>query len=539
MATKVPTTIRVSPEHIFAKRAFIRLSPAAKIKLCHLAGAPWNHKDPEAKLSDIQREVLHRPEREKIVHGGSRLGKSVLGGCELLLAAMRPYEKFAAVAARYDHVSHEWQYLDAGLRRLFAGMPQAFQRLVYRHSQNYHEYEVHTVWGSYGRGISVDSDDGAALLGQEFNLLVFGEGSHISNSILETKAMRAIDGVLMKNTTGVRRHTGYLSIYTTPKQVFGCSAAEWDRVLAAGDGKDLSCMNLGKVPFAQSVWLREASVLENPAYDEKVFEARKRTLSKAAFEEQYLGKMTYASGRVYAEFDEEKHLVERPPPEEIRLMRLGVGIDTGAFYGASLVGVDQERRVWVLGEVYTQKVAIGDSCEETRAMVTEILGPAFPESANVWDSLKERPDIWVVDPASQHKIEIMEALDITLQTPTRGQGKFDLIPTIDQLRAMMQAPRLFICDDLPWTIDQMRKYVWKAQRTFSEKQSGLIKEPRKEYDHLMDAMRFVAVPLEELGPRLELPPAATIAERWAAEQAEILRGPLRRHMARGAAMWGD
>jgi hypothetical protein len=132
------------------------------------------------------------------------------------------------VAARYDHVAHEFQYIYQGMRELFKDHPQAFQRLIFRHSQNYHDYDCHTVWGSRVRGFSTDSDDGAALLGQAFTRMILGEGSHITQDILEKKAMRAIDGALMKRGDGIETETGYLSIYTTPKGHEGCSAAEYE-----------------------------------------------------------------------------------------------------------------------------------------------------------------------------------------------------------------------------------------------------------------------------------------------------------------------
>lgn len=136
--SRAAAKLRVSPSDIVEQRAFIRVSPEAKVKLCHLAGAPWWDKDENAKLSKLQVEVLGRPEREKIVHGGSRLGKSVLGGCEGIIEAMLPHSKTAIVAARYDHVAHEFQYVHQGMRKLFEGVPQAFVRLVFRSTQNSH-----------------------------------------------------------------------------------------------------------------------------------------------------------------------------------------------------------------------------------------------------------------------------------------------------------------------------------------------------------------------------------------------------------------
>ncbi len=518
------TTIKVSPRDLIERRAYVRINGEAKIKLAHMAGAPWWDKDPNAKLHDLQRECLTRRERQKIIHGASRLGKSVLGGTEALIEAMLPGTSCAIVAARYDHVSHEFQYVHAGMRKLFGKVPQAFKRLIYRHSQNYHDYECSTIWGSRVRGFSTDSDDGAALLGQAFTRVILGEGSHISQHILETKVMRAIDGALMKRKDGVSIETGYLSIYTTPKGYEGCSASEFERIKKAGKGQ-LDAFHYGKVPFAQTAYVREANILENPAYDKRVYEARRKTLSKAAFEEQYQGKMTFASGRIYSEFNEDRHSRPLPPIAKIREMRLGVGIDTGAYFGAILAGIDRDNIGWILGETYTQKVNITESCEELNEMIVQILGPVF--DVHEFAPLAERIELWNVDPASQHKIEIIDNLDVSLSTPTRGQGQFDLIPTIDQVRDLWREDRLFLSDDCSWTLDQLRKYIWKTVKSVGSKNAPTVKEPRKSYDHLCDALRFIIVPLMELGPYTDPPPPVTMKEAWEQHRKDRVFGPLK------------
>jgi len=524
MATK----LRITPEDLTSGRAYVRFSTEAKIALCERAGAPWYDKNPDATLSPIQREVLGRREREKIVHGGSRLGKSVLGGCEGIIELMQPRTKLAVVAATYNHVSHEWQYIDRGMRQLFDGHPQAFQRIIFRHSMNYHDYEVTTIWNSRARGFSVDSDDGAALLGQEFTRVILGEGSHVSSDVHQHKIQRAIDGALMKRKDGSERDTGYISIFTTPTGHQGCSADEFDRIYRETK-RQPELLHYGCAPFAETAWIREASVLENPVYDERVFESARRRLSTAAFEEQYLGKMVFRSGRVYTEFSEDHHIAPMPSVEWIRNARLSVGIDTGAYYAAVLVALGRDGVLRQLGEAYTQKVKIDESADETKLMVTDAL--AGPMGTDEWKLLKDRVEIWPIDPASQHKLEIMDLLDITVTTPSRGQGKFDLIPTIDKLRMMFATDKLYILDSAVWTLDQMRKYVWKTTKTTGSK-DPVIREPRKDYDHVMDALRFAAVPLSEMGPLETPPPILTIKEAVEAQQRARFWGPLRGLMDR-------
>lgn len=530
-------TIKVSFADVVDGRAYIRLSGSAKIKLAHMAGAPWSEKDPDAQLHDLQQEVLCRPEREKIVHGASRLGKSVLGGCEGIAEVMLPKSKLAVVAARYDHVAHEWQYIHKGLRNLFRNHGAAFVRLKFKHQQAYHEYDVETVWGSRGRGYSTDADEGAALLGQEFSRMVLGEGSHISQEILEKRALRALDGWLMKRTDGAEREGGYLSIYTTPKEFSGCSAAEWERVQQQTKRRP-ERLHYGAVYFPETVWIREASILENPAYDRKVFEARRRTMDKTAFAEQYLGKMTWKTGRIYSEFNEDYHVVPRGEltHEMIRNMRLGVGIDTGAYFGAVLVGITKDNKKWAFGEVYTQQQTIEESCSQVIDMVVRELGPAFgikPDQINLNDEdawfgafqrLTEAIDHWYIDPASQHKIDINDRLDIAV-----AAQKMELEWSINEVRELFKHDNLIVTDNLTYAVDQLRKYVWKQVKAAGSKgfRGPVIKEPKKEYDHLLDALRFILVPLKDVGPREDPPPIITMAEAWERHRKLRVHGPLK------------
>lgn len=539
-------SIRITFQDVLDRRAYIRIGPEARIRLCHRAGAPWNDKAPDAELHDLQQEVLRRRERQKIVHGGSRLGKSVLGGCEGVVEAMIPFSKLAVIAQRYDHVGAEWQYVHRGLKTLFEGKPQAFKRLTFKHQANYHDYDFETLWGSRGRGYSVESDEGAALLGQEFSRMILGEGSHISHNIYERRILRAADGWLMQSKQGAFREGGYISIYTTPKQDYeGCSAAEWERIQKQTK-RQPETLHYGNVPFAESYWIREADVLENPYYDRKVYEARKRSMSKDAFEEQYGGKMTFRTGRVLKSFTEDRHLVAHPTSKQIQKMRLGVGIDPGTYKGIVFAGIDRSHRLWALGEVYTQQQTFVDTCHDLREAFVNFMAPVrgYPMPVDeegyrkAFDELQESVDVWVIDPAAQDKIDWMSELDVTLSTPVGMEGgKLELLPSVERMDDWFKLGRAVVseeCDILP---DQIRKYVWKQRKapTRGAAKAPVIVEPRKEYDHLIDACRFVWTMLAQMGPTDEAPSPVSIHEAWEQAQKERLFGPLKADLAEARA----
>lgn len=535
-------TITVTPDDLIERRAFVHLSPEAKIKLLHMAGAPWQKrqkKDGAWTLHDRQIEALTRPERTKIIHGGSRWGKSVAGGGECLIDAMIPYTRTAIGASRYDHVNHEFKYVVSGFRELFKGAQHAFSRFTYKHTQHYHEYHIECVWGSLVRGYSVADDEGAVFLGQEFSRIVLGEGSHIDVDIADRKIKRALDGAMMASLLP----TGYLTIYTTPKSHGGASAAEHSRALKRS-GNCLPKLHYGRVPFAESFWFREADVLENPAYDKRVYEARRKELPKHAFDEQYRGMMTYKTGAIFKELREERHLNPAPPAEIIRGMRFGIGIDTGTYFAASLVGVTKvgepsRALAWGLGEVYLSQTPIDECCEAINEMVLDVLAPVF--GIDDIERLRDRIDIWVVDPASQHKIDLMEHLNVTLSHPSHesgGAGKFELIPTIDQMRAYFRNDQLLLADTLVQTHQQLSQYVWKQRKgaNLSGKDPVIVEPDKNRPNHLCDSLRLVTIPLMQLGPLEEPPPPMTIKEQWEAQQQDRLWGQLKRQMSMGGTM---
>jgi hypothetical protein len=451
----------------------------------------------------------------------------VLGGCDLIIAWVNLRRKIAVVAKRYDHVAHEFQYLYAGLKKLFAPAPQAIKRLIFKHQQNYHDYDAESIWGSRCIGISVDADDGAQLLGREFTDVVCGEGSHIPPHIGNTKLLRAVDGALMSRSHGAAVEIGYTSVYTTPKEEEGWSASEWRRVVRQTKQRP-HLLHYGQVPFAQTVWIREASILENPAYERAVFEARKATLDKRAFAEQYEGKMGSASGRIYGHMDETKHIVPRPPAAYIRTMRLGLGIDTGgAFKGFSLCGIGRDRKKWILGEVYAERQTISYAMEQVDEMLVEILGPVF--GANEASLILPKIEVWSVDPASQHKLELMEYWDVGLESPDTNDQK-SVIQTTDLLNSWFEADELFISEDCLYTVDQYKQYKWKHMKSPRGIDVPVVKEPLKVYDHLCDSSRYVFVRLAEYGPTVEDPEPLSMAEAWEHARREAIHGPLRQIM---------
>jgi hypothetical protein len=279
----------------------------------------------------------------------------------------------------------------------------------------------------------------------------------------------------------------------------------------------------------QTVFIREASVLENPDYQRAVFEARGKSMDKRAFDEQYGGKMTFASGRVLQAFDEDRHLIRAPKAEEIRRMRLGMGIDTGAFTAFELIGLNPEKKLFALGETYTEKISLRKTLEQLRVMLVDTLGPVYDTTD--WREILGFIDLWSIDPASQVKVDLIDEWDVALTSPNTADTK-SVLQTLNQMNQWFEADRLFVVEEAcPYLVDQMKKYVWKIVKSVSKSANApTIREPLKENDHCVDAFRFGLVQLEPMGP-LEVPVASrTFKEEYERLQRESLTAPLRRQL---------
>ena len=516
--------VKVEPEAFLDGSVYLRWEFRSKLALADMAGAPWSDKNPKAsvrKHREQMRFLSHR-ERIKVLQGGSRLGKSVLGAIDLLIAFLTPFSKAAIVASMYEQVDAEWRYFDRGLKKLFMNHPGVFTHYVYKNTANYHAFGADAIWGASARGYSTSEGEGDVLMGKEFTHMVLGEGAKIPITIFDTKMWRGLNSALM-NYDKTHRESGFLSIYTTADELNGVSSHLWDRALAATN-HDTRKLAYGKVNFAESMFFRESDVLANPDYDKKAYEAAKKILTAEAFDEQFRGKRGLRSGRVYEEYKPALHKVDASKFDWrlLRRMRLFVGFDTGTSFAAILVGLDQDGIYWILGEACTTKKHIDIAAEKVKEMLVRTVGRAF--DLETYEQVLHCIHGWKVDPASEVKIELRKALKLggdedggnyvgpSLTLPTRfGGGKFLLNPTIDIMKGLFSSNKIRVLDNLPQWHEEVGKYQWAKKKAGP----GMIVEqkPIEAHDHALDAARFALVPLGLAGPIRAAEQAAALISR--------------------------
>lgn len=527
-------------------KGFIRLGPKAMTGLLHRAGAPWNEHDSTWTLSDLQLEILSRRERTVIVHGGSGVGKSVAGACLGLAELCVPGTRTAIIGATYDLASSEFQYIYEGFLKLFG--PSAAKRCVCRNTKTQHDMEISTHWGSSVIAFSLDRDNGGQMYGREFDLVVLCEASRIDADTYLRAVVRATNRRMKKiyvcpddceerPRVGAQcsnadhayvRETGRTSMFTTPQGFDGAPASVYETTQKRTE-RHPERVEYGQVSYAESVWIREADCLENPSYSEAAYASAQATLPPDIFDEQYRGLMVRRSGLIYKEFIPDRNLLLRPSWEDVRRMRLGVGIDTGKHFAAVMVGIAPDRKKWVLGEVYESEHTTANNVLDVMRMVNEVVGQAWGQGEEKWnggtDDEKVREifrwlgpgvDVWRHDPASQVAIDMVDQFgdDIGLI-----YDDLEVLGSISQCRTWFEQGELLIARDpfesgepvSPWLVWELGRYRWKL---VPEKRGDHASKlaPEKSDDHACDALRYICVPLDEFGPMEETDTAILTAE---------------------------
>jgi hypothetical protein len=510
---------RISLGDLVSGKAWLELPGWGRIKLLELAGFPWNDDDPEAKASPLQHEVAGRDERLMILQGGTGLGKSTMGGAFAFLGICIPNQRWAIVADTFDHCHDEFQYAYRAWIHLFG--PRSAKRISVVHTAKHHDMEIETPWSSSLRTISLDYRQGSAALGKQFDGIVMGEGSLVDEVLYYRRVKRASDRAMKERsgTAGYVRRTGRIFIMTTGNWTQGAAAAEWDAAEKRCDRK-WERLHVGNCPsWAETVYVREAESIENPAFSRDAFEAARKTLPAEIFAEQYQGKRARRSGLIYKEFDPDRHRIAMPPATLIREMRLGVGQDTGKHYAGYLVGLDRERRFYVLGEAYAAEQKIGDNMGDLKEVIDEVLGGPWQlqerDPAKRYELLKDRIDLWRVDNATQHLEDLMDGLDAPIERdPTAAGGVGGgVLSGIDFIRELMKNDRFFIVDSCEWLLWEIGRYIWAV---ISNRGGTSLRtlQPRKQDDHGLDAVRIICKALCDLGPIEVLPPPMTFEDAY-------------------------
>jgi len=224
---------------------------------------------------------------------------------------------------------------------------------------------------------------------------------------------------------------------------------------------------------------------DNPhLYEEDIEEAR-RTLSKAAFEQEYGAAFTFSSGQVYKEFEPSIHVISEDKLNIDHKWLMFRSIDFGYEnpFVCLYIAVDPEDRVIIYDEYYHRHRTMEQHAnflleeeQKSQAKIQNITGRKHnrsiyeftacdPSAASARATLSEK-GIVTIAPRSN----ILQGLEfVRQQLKIREDGK----------------PGLYISNKCANTIKEFNLYSYPETMD--------TEEPDKENDHAMDCLRYFLV----------------------------------------------
>lgn len=436
-----------------------------------------------------------RPQRQfhksdvgtRMVIGGNRTGKSLSLAWEIKWWAERSHPWLEVPeAAQIYVVSANYQTLRRGI----------YEHLLHRQRGILFPWDIEDIGPIRDQGVAswVKLKNGSHI---EF----LSGGGPEARKILQAAAIHMFvadeeieEPVWDEGTVRLMTHGGKGVIGATPWQ-----SEQW--FLDLEDRADFGDADVRKFCYS----LERA--VECGHADRKRFEERMATSSKESIEVRVYGQTRRRTGLIYPEFNSEDHIIDgfSPPAEWPRFCAIDPGIDTAAVLWCAVSPDDHVyfyRELYLHGRAYHVLAARLHLAEGYRpALKTEeleaLLAGELQVRRPVWVPAREteRVDIRWIDP-SAFRMETSGRPgigDLLVQPPYNLvlHGAFnDVEVGIESVKrnlakGMDGQPRFLFFRDLQNLFKEIRSY--KTRRS----PSGKI-TIRKEKDHLMDCLRYIA-----------------------------------------------
>ena len=199
------------------------------------------------------------------------------------------------------------------------------------------------------------------------------------------------------------------------------------------------------------------SSLDNPFYPVSEYERAKRKLPDWRFRMMYEGKFTKPAGLIYPDYEVVDDFLIPSGWYRYR------GVDFG-FNNPFAV-------IWLAEDPINQGLYIYKEYKKSGLIIDDM-----------YSVLAGEPDIVTYgDPASKESLETLKAKGINIHAARK-----DVLNGILQVGSLFRTKRLKVFKSCKYTIDELDSYQWDTDRA-----GNIIDKPKKENDHLMDALRYI------------------------------------------------
>jgi len=215
------------------------------------------------------------------------------------------------------------------------------------------------------------------------------------------------------------------------------------------------------------------------------------------YRQELLALWVAAAGLVYAQFDRDKCcLTDREIPPLRDFMVIEAGLDWGTTAPGCIIvaGVHKTGTVWVLDEVYQRG--------------TVVAGNPGNDWVSVARGLREQWNVRMfrADPEDANAILSFQQAGLPVTKADNAR-----VPGVRQVQALIAAHRFRVVEgNCPNFLAEIAQYHWRADKDGKPLEDA---DPAKEFDHAMDALRYVAMGLAGTGTMTGGPGASLVTRR--------------------------
>jgi len=242
----------------------------------------------------------------------------------------------------------------------------------------------------------------------------------------------------------------------------------------------------------------------NPAFTKEEWESLEHEMDPVLFRRRYMAELSFASGRVYGNFDVKKHTVDKIPDND-PVEKVFLGFDWGYNDPTAIIviGLSEKKNIYIIEDFMVEGI-----------VMDVILGiiRKFRESYD--------PTAYYGDPSNKILLRsISQSAGITILP-----GNNDIFSGTGLIRNLIFQDRFFVLKRCVHVLQELRRY------RFKEGLVGRTEEPEDKNNHTLDAIRMVLAtyPIPQLRYNKkavvdETPKTAFWARRTPAYQRELRR----------------
>lgn len=419
--------------------------------------------------SDGQRAFHESKARFRLLCAGSRFGKSMAAGHEILWYLMTPGVHIWTCGPKYDQASKEFRYTVDAIRRLQGqGWPVPIKRLIDNVQAG--QMRVEIDWSEGKNDPDMESwlvakswHEPDTLLGEELDLLVLSEGSLCPRSVWD-RYLRARIGSRL----------GRVLIPTTPHGMDDFLYPTFYEPAMKGE---------------KDYWMGQFGTWDNPHHPKEDIEHARRTMNELEFMEQYGGQFVAFTGRVYKDFSRATHVIEpfEIPRDWPRYRAIDYGFEDP--FVCLWVASNEQGQLIIYREHYVRRWLLSENAERIHKL-SVYPGTNPPQ--------EEEYEYTVIDPgAKQHRMETGMSIANHLSElglPTlmgNNDVEAGVFRTMEWFKTdpVSGKPGILIFSNCVNTIAELEKYSWSESK--DNKNQGM--KVQQKHDHAADALRYLVM----------------------------------------------